>query len=133
MYWYHLVLSTITQTRGTHEGRQFVQRHETLDGRSLGGNVADTQRTSKHGTPDEYTDIINHVQNGHTIDGSCAMTFMWGDLFCRSKAKGGILHDKLGIAPTPGSEVVFGSRHGQIGELHAGNLSLHQVLRRYWV
>ena len=43
----------------------------------------------------EYTDIINHVQNGHMNDGSCVMTFMWGDMFRRSKAEGSVLHDKF--------------------------------------
>ena len=62
----------------------------------------------------EYTDIINHVQNGHMNDGSCVMTFMWGDMFRRSKAEGSVLHDKLGIAPTPGSEFVLDRKTGKL-------------------
>jgi len=39
---------------------------------------------------------------------------MWGDLFRRSKAEGSILHDKLGIAPTPGSDVVLDRTTGKL-------------------
>lgn len=39
---------------------------------------------------------------------------MWGDMFRRSKAEGSILHDKLGIAPTPGSEFVLDRKTGKL-------------------
>lgn len=42
------------------------------------------------------------------------MTFMWGDMFRRSKAEGSVLHDKLGVAPTPGSEVVMNRKTGKL-------------------
>lgn len=47
-------------------------------------------------------------------DGSCVMTFMWGDMFRRSKAEGSVLHDKLGVAPTPGSDVVLNRKTGKL-------------------
>ncbi|CAB9498272.1 Extracellular solute-binding protein family 1 [Seminavis robusta] len=115
MYWYHLVLSTITQTQGTHQGSLFDSKDMTpLTGEALAEMLRIHEEQAKYGTPDEYTDIINHVQNGHMNDGTCAMTFMWGDLFRRSNAQGSILHDKLGIAPTPGSEFVLDRSTGQL-------------------
>jgi len=39
---------------------------------------------------------------------------MWGDMFRRSNAQGSILHDKLGIAPTPGSEFVLNRDTGKL-------------------
>jgi hypothetical protein len=47
-------------------------------------------------------------------DGSCAMTFMWGDMFRRSNSAGSVLHDKLGIAPTPGSDVILNRETGKL-------------------
>lgn len=115
MYWYHLVLSTITQTQGTHEGSLFDTKDMApLTGAALEEMLRIHQEQAKYGTFDEYSDIINHVQNGHMNDGSCAMTFMWGDMFRRSKAEGSILHNKLGIAPTPGSEWVLDRASGEL-------------------
>ena len=115
MYWYHLVLSTITQTQGTSEGSLFHTKDMTpLTGAAAAEMLRIHEEQSKYGTPDEYSDIINHVQNGHMNDGSCVSTFMWGDMFRRSKAEGSILHDKLGIAPTPGSDVVLDRKTGKL-------------------
>lgn len=47
-------------------------------------------------------------------EGRCVLTYMWGDLFRRSNAQGSILHDKLGIAPTPGSEFVLNRATGKL-------------------
>jgi len=115
MYWYHLVLSTITQTKGTSSGSLFDTQDMTpLTGKAMVEMLRIHEEQSKYGTEDEYTDTINHVHNGHMNDGSCAMTFMWGDLFRRSKAQGSILHDKLGVAPTPGSELVLDRATGEL-------------------
>ena len=115
MYWYHLVLSTITQTQGTSEGSLFDTKDMTpLTGEAAAEMLRIHEEHSKYGSFDEYSDIINHVQNGHMNDGSCTMTWMWGDMFRRSKAEGSILHDKLGIAPTPGSDVVLDRETGKL-------------------
>lgn len=49
-------------------------------------------------------------------NGTCVLTFMWGDLFRRSKSKGSIIHDKLGIAPTPGSPKVLDRTTGKLAD-----------------
>jgi len=108
MYWSHLVLSTLTQTEGTSQGSLFDTR--TMDP-LLGPAGAEMLRIHEElaavGTPDEFFDEVNPVQNGNMNDGSCVLTFMWGDMFRRSNAEGSVVHTKLGIAPTPGSEVVW--------------------------
>lgn len=41
-------------------------------------------------------------------------TIMWGDMFRRSNAEGSVVHKKLGIAPTPGSELVLNRKTGML-------------------
>lgn len=63
----------------------------------------------------EFEKILNHVHNAHMNDGSCVLTYSWGDLYKRSRAQGSVLGDnKLGIAPTPGSQRVLDRRTGQL-------------------
>eukprot|EP00977_Amphora_coffeiformis_P021241 scaffold9085_cov215-Amphora_coffeaeformis.AAC.9 len=62
----------------------------------------------------EFFEEVNYVNNVHMNEGRCVLTYMWGDLFRRSNAQGSILHHKLGIAPTPGSEMVLNRQTGQL-------------------
>lgn len=141
MFWSHLVLSTITQTEGTSTGSLFdtedmapltgkafaemLRIHEehakygAANGRQLNVKVCDyclSVDTYPHPIScfTEFEEIVNLVNNLHMVEGTCAMTFMWGDMFRRSKAGGSVLHDKLGIAPTPGSEVVLNRNTGEL-------------------
>ena len=66
--------------------------------------------------PTEFDKILNHVHNAHMNDGSCVLTYSWGDLYKRSRAQGSVLGDKLGIAPTPGSKRVLDRETGQLVE-----------------
>lgn len=66
------------------------------------------------GLSSEFLKEVNWINNLHMNEGRCAMTYMWGDLFRRSNAQDSILHDKLGIAPTPGSEMVLNRATGKL-------------------
>ena len=53
LYWYHLVLSTITQTQGTSEGSLFDTSDMTpLTGNALAEMLRIHEEMSKYGTPD---------------------------------------------------------------------------------
>ena len=53
MYWYHLVLSTITQTQGTHEGSLFDTKDMTpLTGEAVVEMLRIHEEQAKYGTPD---------------------------------------------------------------------------------
>lgn len=74
MYWHHLILSTITQTQGTSDGSLFDTKDMSpLTGEAAAEMLRIHEEHSKYGSWDEYSDIINHVQNGHMNEGSCAM------------------------------------------------------------
>lgn len=75
MYFIHLVLSTITQTQGTSEGSLFDTKDMApLTGEAVKEMLRIHQEQAKYGTPDEFYDIINHVQNGRMNEGSCAVS-----------------------------------------------------------
>lgn len=115
MYWSHLLLSTITQTGGTSTGSLFDTNDMTpLTGEAVAEMLRLHEMHNKYGAPDEFTEVINYVNNVHMNEGRCVLTYMWGDLFRRSNAQGSILHDKLGIAPTPGSEFVLNRETKQL-------------------
>lgn len=115
-YWYHMVLATITQTHGTSEGSLF----DTKDMSPLLGEAAVEmlrihEEQAKYGAPDEFTaQYVNDVHVDHMHGGTCAMTIMWGGLFKTSMASGSSLYQNLGIAPTPGSEVVLNRKTGKL-------------------
>ncbi|CAJ1957368.1 unnamed protein product [Cylindrotheca closterium] len=69
---------------------------------------------NQYGATDEFQKEVNWINNVHMNEGRCVLTYMWGDLFRRSNAKGSILHDKLGIARTPGSEMVLNRATGNL-------------------
>ena len=53
MYWYHLVLSTITQTQGTSEGSLFDTKDMTpLTGEAMAEMLRIQEEQAKYGTPD---------------------------------------------------------------------------------
>lgn len=115
MYWYHMVLSSITQTSGASEGSLFDSSDmKPLLGEALAEMLRIHEGQVKYGAPDEFSGPLNQVHNGHMHDGSCGMTFMWGDMFRRSRAPGSMLHENLGIAAIPGSEVVLSRKTGKL-------------------
>lgn len=114
-YWSHLVLSTITQTKGTSQGSLFDTEDMTpLTGEAVAEMIRLLEEQAKYGVPNEFEGQINAVTNAYMNNGQCVLTFMWGDLFRRSKAEGSVLHNKLGIAPTPGSEFVLNRETGKL-------------------
>jgi len=115
MYWSHLVLSTITQMQGTSTGSMFDTSDMTpLTGEAAAEMLRILEEQAKYGAEDEVENVITTIQNGHMNEGSCALTFTWGDMFRRSNAQGSVLHDKLGIAPTPGSELDLNRKTGKL-------------------
>jgi len=131
-YWTHLVLSSITQTGGTSSGSLFDTKDMTpLTGEAVAEMLRLHEEQAKYGVPDEFINSINVVMNGHMNTGDCVLTYMWGDMFRRSKAvvnqgsyfdsdylpateEGFTVHSKLGIAPTPGSEMVLNRETGKL-------------------
>ena len=88
VYWSHLVLSSITQTLGTDQGSLF----DTADMKPLGGRaMAEMLRLHEemaaYGAPDEFVHSLNDVHNAHLNDGSCVLTYSWGDIYKRSRAQ----------------------------------------------
>ena len=145
MYWYHMVLSTITQVNGASEGSLFDTEDMTpLLGEAAAEMIRIHQEQARYGAAEgklkeniiicvsciilhiycyswltfwrvvEFTERTEPVHNDRMRDGSCAMTIMWGDLFRKSAASGSTLHDNLGIAATPGSEVVLNRETGKL-------------------
>ena len=130
-YWSHSVLSSITQTGGTSSGSLFDTKDMTpLTGEAVAEMLRLHEEQAKYGVPDEFINSLNVVMNGHMNAGDCVLTYMWGDMFRRSKSvvtkgtydsdflpaneEGFTIHSKLGVAPTPGSEMVLNRETGKL-------------------
>ena len=117
MYWYHLVLSTMTQTQGTHQGSLFDSADMTpLLGKAMAETLRIHEEMSNYGVTDEYTGHTHIVQNWRMNRGECVMTVFWGGMIKRSKSLGGSIRfpGKLGVAPTPGSQLVLNRQTGEL-------------------
>ena len=124
-------MSSITQTGGTSTGSLFDTKDMTpLTGEAVAEMLRLHEEQAKYGVPDEFINAVNAVQNGHMNAGDCVLTYMWGDMFRRSKSvvtegtydsdflpkneEGFTIHSKLGVAPTPGSEMVLNRETGKL-------------------
>lgn len=115
MYWSHLILSTITQAGGTSTGSLFDTKDMTpLTGEAVVEMLRIQEEQARYGVGNEFDAGLNAVMNGAMNAGECVLTFMWGDMFRRSRAEGSVLGGVLGIAQTPGSEYVLNRKTGKL-------------------
>jgi ABC-type glycerol-3-phosphate transport system substrate-binding protein len=106
-YWTSLVLSSMTQSIGMSSG--YLLNPLTMDS-LLGEAMDETLRImadqSKVGPDDELTDAGCMQVNFDLNDGSCAMTYNWGNQVTgRTNNLEG--QPEIGVAPTPGSTRVL--------------------------
>lgn len=108
-YWANLVLSSMTQSSGTSSGHLFDSGNMTpLLGEALLKALEWMEGQVKYGPGDEFSDCV--ALNDRLIDGSCVMTYNWGNTFSVHLNAGSVFNEdgyELGVAPTPGSPVVL--------------------------
>lgn len=105
-YWANLVLSSMTQTSGTSSGHLFDSGDmKPLLGEAL---LQALEWMEGHATGDEFDDCV--AINDRLNDGSCAMTYNWGNTFAVFLNEGSVFNEagyELGVARTPGSTRVL--------------------------
>jgi multiple sugar transport system substrate-binding protein len=115
-YFAHLILSTITQTNGTSTGSLFDSSNMApLTGEAIVEMLRIQEEQSKYGTHNEFDESVFPVNNNKMIEGECALTIFWGGIMRSSHS------EKLGIAPTPGSEFVLNRANGKLERCNIHN------------
>lgn len=108
-YWANLILSSMTQTLGTSSGHLFDSANMTpLLGEALLQTLEWMEGQAKYGPEDEFNDCV--PLNDRILDGSCVMTYNWGNTFAVHLNNGSVFTEpgyELGVARTPGSTRVL--------------------------
>lgn len=108
-YWANLVLSSMTQTSGTSSGHLFDSSDMApLLGEALIQALEWMEGQVKYGSEDEFYDCV--PLNDQINQGSCVLTYNWGNTFAVHLNEGSIFNapgHELGVAPTPGSTKVL--------------------------
>ncbi|KAL7549918.1 hypothetical protein ACHAWF_013171 [Thalassiosira exigua] len=119
-YWETLVLSSMTQTRGSTQGHLFDSKTmKPLTDDALKELLRIFELQNRYGHRDEFGGCngINVMSmngtyadaNGTTLEEECVLTYNWGGSFQRDVARG-----KLGVAKTPGSTRVLDRETGTL-------------------
>jgi multiple sugar transport system substrate-binding protein len=108
-YWANLVLSSMTQTSGTSSGHLFDTRDmKPLLGEALIKALELMEGQAQYGADGEFYDCVRI--NDQINDGTCAMTYNWGNTFVVHQNERSVFADpsfELGVARTPGSTMVL--------------------------
>ncbi|VEU41346.1 unnamed protein product [Pseudo-nitzschia multistriata] len=121
-YWASLVLSTMTQTKGTSTG--FLLNPDNLDP-ILGDAMQETLRIlaeqSMYEDPNELTDCDHDINDNSTSgadqlleEGTCAMAYTWANRVKTSAMGTYSFGNNIGIARTPGSGRVLDRETGSL-------------------
>ncbi|CAB9502712.1 Bacterial extracellular solute-binding protein [Seminavis robusta] len=111
-YWLTLVLSSYTQTRGPSQGHLFDPTDMTpLAGEALAETIKMIELQATYGHPLEFE---MHGGGGeHSVNlqamnnGTCVLTYNWGDSFKAGQSPDSAVKDKMKVAQTPGSTRVY--------------------------
>ena len=80
-YWANLVLSSMTQVRGTWEGQLFDSADMTpLLGEAFEKMLELMETQARYGPEDEFEDCVN-INQDYMNDGSCVLSYNWGNTF----------------------------------------------------
>ena len=106
----NLVLSSMTQTRGTWEGHLF----DTADMKPLLGDAFEKmlelmEIQAKLGPPNEFEGCVD-INVNEMNNGSCVLSYNWGNSFAQHLNTGTVFEKgegRMGVAVTPGSTHVL--------------------------
>ena len=116
-YWASLILSTITQTKGTSSG--FLLDPETIDP-ILGDAMEETLRILRDESTliDRDTQIFDVENSGYlnhpTGLASCALTYSWANQLTLAMNNDSEVLKSIAVAPTPGSNLVLNRTSGHL-------------------
>ncbi|CAB9504717.1 acid type B receptor subunit 2 [Seminavis robusta] len=109
-YWSHLILASITQTDGPTTGSMFDTKDmKPLTGEAFVETLRILEQQALYGVVTEFDDLnLHEVHSHHMNDGTCALTYSWGDTYKLHRAQGSVIGPgQLGVYPTPGSTKVL--------------------------
>ncbi|KAL3921905.1 MAG: hypothetical protein SGILL_002499 [Bacillariaceae sp.] len=109
-YWANLVLSSMTQFRGTWEGHLFDSKDMTpLLGEAFEKMLEFMEIQTRYGPEDEFSDCVD-LNSAYLNDGSCVMSYNWGNTFKTMLHNGTVFQQgnaTLSVYRTPGSTHVL--------------------------
>jgi len=115
-YWASLVLSTITQTKGTSSG--FLLDPETVEpilGDAMEETLrilADEDKVNDNSNNDDLNDLPGPTWRLN--EGSCAMTYSWANELTTTMNDDFKKLNNIGVAQTPGSKLVLNRTSGHL-------------------
>lgn len=109
-YWMNLVLGSMTQMKGMSSGSLFDTSDMTpLLGEAFAKALEWMETQAKFGPENEFDGCVG-INEQDMNDGSCVLTYNWGNSFMVHLKEGSVFEKregKLGIAMTPGSTHVL--------------------------
>jgi len=127
-YWAQTVLASMTQVNGAQEGSMLDSRDlSPLLGPAMEETLRLQGEQTRYGVPEEFDGCVGvHVDAMN--QGSCVLTYNWGNSFSDHIRNGTTVKGKLGVAPTPGSHVVLNRETGELEECISTEMCPHAIL-----
>lgn len=118
-YWANLLISSMTQTQGQWSGHLFdTSNMQPLTGEAIEQALEWMETQVLYGPDNEFDGCID-INSQSMTDGNCVLTYNWGNQFKEHLKEGLVLHNKLGVAPTPGSRKVLDRSNNKLVDCDA--------------